>query len=324
MTPAKELLSRLDARTSGADGLEPTAGRIGDHFLQSGRLSEADIQRIARKQQESRLRFGDAAVALGLLSIAEVEQALARQYHYPTAALDAVLAGYPVAHAPHGPEAEAIRHLRTQIILKLDMTQARSIALMSPVGGEGKAYVAASLALAFAQNGQRTLLVNADLRQARHSGLLDSQRPQGLSSVLSGRHSLSQSLITPDFARLRVLDAGPLPPNPTELLLAPALSNMLAQAAEHFDVLILNTPPALRYPDAQLIARQVDACVIVTRQHQTLIRDVRRSQHLILSAGGRLLGTALNASPRKPPAEPASKARPAGWLRRLRGTPTRD
>lgn len=268
--------------------------RIGDFFVQSGRLSAADVERIVRTQQERHLRFGDAAMALGLLKEHEVWQALSRQYKYPTAPLDGSLKAYAVVGAPYSREAEAVRQLRTQIILNLDMRHTQSLAVVGSSGGEGKTYMAESLAFAFAQNGQRTLFINANLRQKQKSGLLDGGRQQGLSSVLSGRHSFAQCVAASAFAGLSLLDAGPLPPNPAELLLAPALARVLAEARDQFDIVIVDTPAANRFPDVQLIAQQVSACILVARQHRTSLADLQKTRRLVQVAGGRLLGSIYN------------------------------
>lgn len=271
--------------------------RIGDFFVDAGRLSGADVDAIVEKQRAGNLRFGDAAMALGLLREDEVQQALSKQYQYPIASADAALAGFPIAYAPHTPEAEAIRKIRTQLLLKLDANKTQSIAIISPNSGEGKSYVATSLALAFAQNGQRTLLINANLREAQHSGVLDSQRLQGLSSVLSKRHTLAQCLMTTSFAKLCLLDAGPLPPNPAELLLAPGLKNIFENIGDQFDVVILDTPSMNLFPDAQLIAQQVNACLIVARQHTTPVGDIRKTKRMIHAAGGMIVGSIFNEYP---------------------------
>ena len=272
----------------------PEQTRIGDYFIESGRLDSADIDAIIRKQMASNLRFGDAAVALGLLRDDEVQQALSKQYHYPIGSADAALAGFPIAYAPHTPEAEAIRKIRTQLLLRLDARKNQTIAIVSPNSGEGKSYIATSLALAFAQNGQRTLLINANLREAQHSGVLDSQRLQGLSSVLSKRRLLSQCLISTSFSKLCLLDAGPLPPNPAELLLAPALQNIFDSVTDQFDIVILDTPSMNLFPDAQLIAQQADACLIVARQDRTPLNDIRKTKRMIQAAGGTTIGSIFN------------------------------
>lgn len=291
--PASQALEDK-ADTTAGNALPPKGSRIGDYFLESGRLDSADTDAIIEKQLSDNLRFGDAAIALGLLREDEVQQALSKQYHYPIASADAALAGFPIAYSPHTPEAEAIRKIRTQLLLKLDTQKNQVIAIVSPNSGEGKSYVATSLALAFAQNGQRTLLINANLREAQHSGVLDSQRLQGLSSVLSKRRPVSQCLIRTSFARLHLLDAGPLPPNPAELLLAPALQNIFDDVADLFDIIILDTPSMNLFPDTQLIARQVDACLIVARQHRTPLNDIRKTRRMILAADGTVIGSIFN------------------------------
>src|SRR5690625_2257826 len=186
-----------------------TSTRIGDYFVQRGRLTPSDIDAIAQLQESSGLRFGDAAVQLGLLDATEVQQALSEQYHYPTAPANIKLQPFAIASQANSSEAEAIRRLRTNIQLQQKLVNAYAIADVGARENEKTTYVATSLAIAFAQTGLSVLLINANLRQPSNKGLYNGRRAKGLSTVLSKRDSLNNCLNKDEFPNLSVLDAGP-------------------------------------------------------------------------------------------------------------------
>src|SRR5690606_13645245 len=158
--------------------------------------------------------------------------------------------------------------------------------------GEGKSYLAASLAVAFSQTGMRTLLLNANLREAGQRGVgeLQGRRDVGLSTMLSRRTPASVEQPLKSFPTLFLLDAGPQPPNPLEILTEPALRNFLQPLRESHDVIVVDTPGALAYSDAQVITRQVDGCLLVAREDVTWLKQLRHLENSLLNAGARVLG----------------------------------
>lgn len=298
--------------------LQDQAGteRMGDRCMRAGLLTAEQVQRIIELQHSHQLRFGQAAVQLGFLSDAVVQQVLAEQYSYataPAAGQSASLA-LPIAQSPLSPEAEAIRQLRSELSILLAGQTPTSIAVVSASENEGKTYLAMSLALAFAQTGRRTLLINANLRPSgQHADLLGPVQPLGLSSFLAGRIAMPQGRPVPGFAGLHVLDAGPTPPNPLELLREPTLKQLMDALSKDFDTFIVDTPGAARSADAQTIARQCDACIMVVRKDITPLAELEHSQHLLQTANVRLLGVVYNEF------DPLRNVgvKPQGLLRRL-------
>jgi chain length determinant protein tyrosine kinase EpsG len=265
----------------------PTAwsGLLGQAFGE--RLDGAAVARVLAHQRESGLRFGEAAVALGLVQPQEVEQALARQFRYPVAA--PALAGRTapladelvVAHRPYSPAAEAFRSLRAQVRRRLAEIGRHTLAVLSPAHGDGRSHVAANLAVAFAQGGGRTLLVDADLRrprlhrlfgseageQAAQAGVTDASTSEsgGLAQMLSGRSRSLAVDAVPGLPALFVLRAGAVPPNPLELLEGPALAPLLADVAAKFEHVIVDTPAFEAGMDAAVLAAACGSGLMVLR-----------------------------------------------------------
>jgi len=270
--------------------------KIGDRFVHAGLLTQDQVARVMERQQREGLRFGEAAVQLGLLSQADVQSVLSQQFRYATGAgprtgLDPSLA---IALAPYSEEAEAVRRVRAELSIRLSGLPKLAVAVVSPHDGEGKSYLATSLAIAYSQTGKRTLLVNANLRGSGQRDWFGLNRQDGLSTMLAGRAPVSAGDPVPGFPLLHVIGAGPQPPNPLEILLEPALERLLTSFAEDFDVFIVDTPGASGSSDAQVIARQVGQCLLVGRQHVTRLEDLERTQVQLTTSGAQTVGIVYN------------------------------
>lgn len=277
----------------------PSSDKMGARFIAAGLLTETQVARVVELQKSAGIRFGEAAVRLNFLTEQNVQMVLSEQFNYATALLprDNLDKSLAIAHAPFGMEAEAIRQIRAELSIRLagqDGQQKIAFALLSPNEKEGKSYLAASLALAFSQMGRRTLLIDANLRAPRQHELFGLDNKDGLSTVLAGRSALNSGQNAPGFPHLHVLCAGPTPPNPLEILLQPALSNLIDKLAPEVDVIIVDTPAAAASSDAQTIVQQVGACLLVGRQHFTKLEELRQAETQIGTAGAQLIGTVYN------------------------------
>ena len=141
------------------------------------------IERVLAAQREQGVRFGEAARALGLATQAEIERALARQFGLACIAPGAAALGEELvaAYEPAGPQAEALRAVRDQLLLRWleRKPESRALAILSAARGEGRSFIAANLAVVFSQLGSRTLLVDADLRNARQHRCADHRGARG-------------------------------------------------------------------------------------------------------------------------------------------------
>jgi protein-tyrosine kinase len=271
---------------------------IGAILVESGRLSAKDVERVLQYQRDTELRFGEAGVQLGLLTEADVLYALSLQFDYPflqPGTSRPVSTELVAAYKPFGPEGERLRALRSQLQLRwLDDAGGRTaLSIVSADRGEGRSWLAANLAITFAQLGERTLLIDGDLRHSRQHKLFKIENQVGLSSLLAGRMQDQVVTFVPGIPGLAVLPAGPTPPNPTELLSRPVLDRVLEQSMATFDVVILDTPALCVGADAALLARLAGASLSLARINATPLRAFSDVNQTIAEAGSRVVGSVL-------------------------------
>ena len=273
--------------------------RIGCILAEEGKLGAGDIERVMELQQTNGLRFGEAALRLGLITQDDLRCAVAKQYDLPH-----LLPGHEslsnelvAAYEPFHPRAEELRLLRTQLLMRWSKAGVgrRALAIVSPGAGEGRSYVAANLAVVFSQLGERTLLVDADLRAPRQHRIFNIPDRIGLSAVLSGRADRGAVAPVREFGRLSLLPAGAPPPNPQELLSRPALGFFLEEMRTEFDVILFDTPPANLFADAHNVAFRADSVVVLSRKDHTRLADTTGVIRELSDTGVRIVGTVLNA-----------------------------
>lgn len=276
----------------------PAGRTIGAILVERGSLAPHDAERIVRLQQERGLRFGDAAIMLGLLTIDDIRQALSHQFDYPYLPLgDTTLdPSLVAAYQPFGPSGEDLRALRSQLLLRWFDTGAnrRTLAIVSPGTGEGRSYIAANLAIVLSQLGERTLVVDADLRNPCQHRLFKLANQAGLSDMLSGRCETGAVVPIAALRGLSVLPAGALPPNPQELLGRPGFAALLRKLREQFDVIILDTPAACEFADAHTAAKRAEGAVLVARQHVSSLTRADELARNLQQYGISVVGTVLN------------------------------
>jgi receptor protein-tyrosine kinase len=254
---------------------------------------------VLARQRELGWRFGEAAIELNLITDADLREALAKQYEFPylVSGPDGVSKELIAAWDPFHPVVEELRGVRTQLLIRWYNPDAgrKTLAVCSPSPREGRSFIAANLAVVFSQLGSRTLLVDADFRAPRQQAIFNVPDRFGLSSVLSGRADLSAAIPVTGMTGLSVLPAGPLPPNPLELLSRPGFASFLARAQAEYDVVILDTPAATEYADAQAVAFRAGDAILVSRKDQTRVEDTERAVRDLSDASGRIVGTLMNA-----------------------------
>ncbi len=271
---------------------------IGALLVDEGKLSPADAEAVLRHARAKGLRFGEAAVKLGLVSRAEIERALAQQFDFPyVARRDGSLASELVAaFAPASPAVEALRALRTQLMLRwFDAAPPRkTLAVVSARRRDGRSYVAANLAVAFSQLGEQTLLIDADLRNPRQHRLFGLSAQVGLSAILAARGDISAIAHVEGLAGLAVLPAGAIPPNPLELLARPAFPMLLQDLGSRYDVILIDTPAAAIGADYQSVSIAAGGALLVTRRNVTRSAEARAVSTVLDDAGAMLVGALLN------------------------------
>jgi protein-tyrosine kinase len=273
--------------TDNKSTLKTVSSSIGHLLLDMGKITDKDAERILKFQKEKAMRFGEAAMALGFVTMEDINQALSYQFDYPYLTPDKASfnSGLIAAFDPFSKEVESLRSLRTQLILRWFERGFKSIAISSATDEDGASLLAANLAIVFSQLGERTLLIDANLRQPTQHKLFKLSNNQGLSDILVGRASTDVVVRIPSLLNLSILSAGATPPNPQELLNKEALDDLLKVFAEHYDVIILNTSPILASSDAQIVAKKVGGVLISTLQNKTALKDAQEAYEECRSLG---------------------------------------
>jgi chain length determinant protein tyrosine kinase EpsG len=273
--------------------------RIGGILAEEGKLGAKDIERVMELQRTNGLRFGEAALRLGLITAEDLRGAVAKQYDLPhlLPGNESISSELVVAYEPFHPRAEELRALRTQLLIRWSNAGIghRVLAVVSPGAGEGRSYVAANLAVVFSQLGERTLLIDADLRTPRQHRIFNVPDRVGLSAVLSGRADRGAVVPVSEFGSLSLLPAGARPPNPQELLSRSALAALLAELKTEFDVILFDTPPAKLYADAQSVAFRAGSVLVLARKDHTRLTDTTGVIRELSDTGARIVGTVFNA-----------------------------
>ncbi|MBY6273509.1 MAG: capsular biosynthesis protein [Bacillaceae bacterium] len=195
---------------------------------------------------------------------------------------------------PKSPITEQYRTIRTNIQFSAVDQEIRSIVVTSTAPGEGKSTTIANLAIVFAQQGKRVLLVDADLRKPTVHITFQFTNTIGLTNVLTKQVSVLEAVRKTDVENLYVMTSGPIPPNPAEILASQSMHDLLAEAEKHFDYVLFDAPPILAVTDAQILASLCDGTLFVVSSGKTERDYAVKAKELLLAANGKLLGAILN------------------------------
>jgi capsular exopolysaccharide synthesis family protein len=207
----------------------------------------------------------------------------------------------PVLDAARSPQAESFRTLRTNLrYVELDEV-ARSLVITSSIESEGKSTTCANLALAAAGLGQRVLLVDADLRRPAIGGLFGIDDTIGLSDVLIGQVTLDEAVQEVARSGLRVLPAGAVPPNPNELLQSRAMTELIGQLHEQYDLVVFDTPPLLPVSDAAVLGVQVGGVAVVAASGRVQRAQLEAALRSLERVNARVVGAIVTMVPRRGP-----------------------
>jgi protein-tyrosine kinase len=273
------------------------SGLIGTILVREGRLANTDIDRILRACSEHRIRFGDAAVQLGLIKSDDVLFALAQQFDVPVlprgpnGVSNEVIIGY----YPQCPQVEPLRALRGQLMLGwYTESHRRILSIVSPERGEGRSWMVANLATAFAQIGVRTLIIDGDLRHPRQHRLFNLENSAGLCELLTGRCGAEAIVRVPSQQWLYVLGAGALPPDPHELLSRPLFDLIVNRYAEQFDLILIDTPAIADSADAQIVAALGGSALLLARKNHTRSLRLQEARKELSRIGVKIVGSVIN------------------------------
>jgi chain length determinant protein tyrosine kinase EpsG len=243
------------------------------------------------------VRLGEALLKLRLVKERDIEEALARQFSFPClqpGSNTGLSLELVAAYRPFSPEAEAFRSLRSRLLLHWFDEDRRTLAVVGPGRREGRSFVAANLAVAFAQMRIRTLLVDADLRRPRQDLVFNLPRHYGLSGVLGTPRNVNEVSGLPCLGDLHVVGAGAVPPNPLELLSREPFSKWLSRKAQQFQLVIIDTPAAALCTDTAVISAQSAGALMVARKDHTRLAEAQDLAEGLAVGGVPLAGTVLN------------------------------
>lgn len=279
--------------------VKPMGRSIGAILVDSGKLTLKEAEHILQFQEEENLRFGDAAVKLGILTENDLQFALAWQFEYPylVKGEGGVSEELVAAYEPFSPQVESLRSLRSQLMLRFftGEEKRKSLAILSPERGEGRSYIAANLAVVFSQLGAHTLLIDADMRNPKQDKLFNLHNRAGLSSVLAKRETANAVQRVPNLLDLSVLTSGPTPPNPQELIGRPLYSKFLEELEAEYDVILIDTPPCSEFAEAQTMAARAGSALMIARKNYSKVDLMQDQIENLMQSGVHVVGTMLNA-----------------------------
>ncbi len=190
--------------------------------------------------------------------------------------------------------AESYRALRTSLLLSTPEHAPRTMLITSSHPAEGKTTIVANTAISLAQTGARVLVIDADMRRPRCHKILNVKNEFGLSTYLSRDVKLDRVIQQHDIPNMFVMPAGPIPPNPSELLSSIKLRVLIDDLLEHFDHILIDSPPVIHVTDALIISQHVDGVVIVIKSQHTPREAVLRAKQALTDVNAKVFGVVLN------------------------------
>lgn len=271
---------------------ESSMGRL---LRERGKLTQEDTERVLRLQRESGALFGEAACSLGLITMEDVQQALARQFDFPylRPGDDKFPEELVAAYQPSSPEVEMLRSVRSQLLLRWFEGGHKALALVCVNPGDGASFFSANLAVVFAQLGKQTLLVDANLRRPQQHRIFRLKGRQGLSDVIAGRAGMEAIAQVDAFSSLFVLPAGTIAPNPQELVSQRAFRTLHDSLADRFDVILIDAPAFSVGADAFDIAARVGGALLIVRKNSTRLDEVQAVNAQLGQHGIDVVGSVL-------------------------------
>ncbi len=269
---------------------------IGSLLLRMGKISAADAEKIMALHKERGIRFGEAAKSLGLITEADIQQVLSRQFDYPYlhSGETSLSPELVAAFQPFSAQVEVLRNIRSQLSLQWFSQQRKTLAFSACSSNEGVSYLLSNLAVVFSQLGQNTLLIDANLRNSRQHDIFKLGQGPGLSDILAGRADVKSVAVNiPAFPNLTILPAGTIPPNPQELVARPTFKKLVENVSELFDVVLIDAPAYSKGADVFSVAASAGGLVLVVRKDLTLVSEVTTFTDRLNANGIQVVGTVM-------------------------------
>lgn len=286
----------LDTALGGEQDIGSNSKLLGLSLVEQGKIKPKEIEKILAYANKHDIRFGEAAVKLRMISRADLEEAIAAQFNYPYLGREA--RGYSkelvAAFRPFSSKGEALRMLRAQLMLRWFSEGHQALAIVGPHTRAGGSYIAANLAVVCSQLGEKTLLVDADLRSGRQHTLFGVKNEIGLSGALIGRASLDSVIKPlPLFRGLSLLPAGAPPPNPGELLERPELAGIVNELKDDYGVILFDAPPLSVGSGAEFVAARCGGALVVLRRNRTPLSGAAQLMERIRALDAEVVGSVM-------------------------------
>ena len=194
---------------------------------------------------------------------------------------------------------EAIKTIRTNLAFSMIDKEMKTILLTSPQSGDGKSFITANLAVAYAQEDKKVLVVDCDLRKGRQHEIFE------VMNVTSGGYSnlilnykedtkLDKYIVSTSNKNIDLLPTGPTPPNPVELLASESNQKLMKNLREHYDVILLDCPPVLGLSDTMIMTKYSDANLIVVSSRKTKVESLDKAKKVFEQAKANITGVIIN------------------------------
>jgi capsular exopolysaccharide synthesis family protein len=199
-----------------------------------------------------------------------------------------------VEKQPKSPVSEQFRTVRTNIMYSNIDTEIKTVLVTSATPAAGKSTTAANLAVAYAQSGKRTVLIDADLRRPTMHYTFEMTNQRGMSTAIVNDVPVENIVRETEIENLDLVTSGPIPPNPSELLSSRKMAHLLKTFSMHYDMVIIDSPPLLAVTDAQVLSKITDGTVLVTNVAENNRDKLREAKDLLEKADANILGVVMN------------------------------
>lgn len=189
---------------------------------------------------------------------------------------------------------EQYKTLRTNINFSMPKNELQTILVTSSSPGEGKSTTTSNLAVVFAQEGKRVVLVDADMRKPTAHYTFHVTNTLGLSNLLTRQSSIEETVKETGVQGLDIITSGPIPPNPAELLTSISMDLLIPELKKRYDIILFDAPPTLSVTDAQVLSNKCEGTIFVVNSKQTNKDDAVKAKELLISAKAHLLGVVIN------------------------------